>query len=191
MLKKILGAAFIAGALSTPAISADKYVFDASHSQIIFSYDHLGFSTSFGMFSGFEGEAMLDVDNPSASSVAVEFGANTLITGWKPRAEHLISADFFNAEVNPLVTFKSTLVETTGDDTAKVTGDLQINGITKPVTLDVKLNQIGDHPLAGKPWAGFDATTTVLRSEFGMEKYTPFISDEVKLMISVEMSKAE
>ncbi|MFK8034987.1 MAG: YceI family protein [Hyphomicrobiales bacterium] len=191
MLKKILGAALIAGALSTPAISAEKYVFDASHSQIIFSYDHLGFSTSFGMFSGFEGEAMLDVDNPAASSVTVEFGANTLIAGWKPRAEHLISADFFNAEVNPLVTFKSTLIETTGDDTAKVTGDLQINGITKPVTLDVKLNQMGDNPLAGKPWAGFDATTTVLRSEFGMEKYTPFISDEVKLMISVEMSKAE
>lgn len=191
MLMKTLGAAIIAGALSTPAISADKYVFDASHSQIIFSYNHLGFSTSFGMFSGFEGEALLDVDNPSSSSVSVEFGANTIITGWKERTDDLLSAEFFNADMNPLVTFKSTIVETTGDDTAKVTGDLQINGITKPVTLDVKLNQMGDNPLFGKPWAGFDATTTVLRSQFGMEKYAPFISDEVKLTISVEMSKAE
>lgn len=191
MFRKILGAAIVVGVLSSPALAADKYVFDASHSQIIFSYDHLGFSTSSGMFSGFEGEAILDVDNPAASSVAVEFGAKTIISGWEKRTTHLLSPDFFNADANPLVTFKSTAVETTGEDTAKVVGDLQINGITKPVTLDVKLNQMGDHPMAGKPWAGFDATTTITRSEFEMGKYAPFVSDEVKLIISVEMSKAE
>lgn len=191
MLKKTLGAMLVVGALTAPAIAADKYEFDATHSQIIFSYNHLGFSTSFGMFSGFEGEAMLDAENPAASSVSVEFGANTIITGWQPRTDHFLSPDFFNADANPLVSFKSTLVEPTGDDTAKVTGDLQINGITKPVTLDVKLNQMGDHPMEGKPWAGFDATTTITRSEFEMGKYAPFVADDVKLTISVEMSKAE
>lgn len=191
MLKKFLGAIVVAGALSTSAIAADKYEFDASHSQIVFSYDHLGFSTSFGMFSGFNGEALLDVENPAASSVTAEFSANTIITGWNKRTEHFLSPDFFSADANPLVTFKSTAVTPTGDDTAEVTGDLQINGITKPVTLDVKLNQIGDHPLEGKPWAGFDATTTITRSEFEMGKYAPFIADEVKLIISVEMSKSE
>ncbi|MEP0522256.1 MAG: YceI family protein [Hyphomicrobiales bacterium] len=191
MLNKILAAIAVVGGLSAPVFATDEYKFDASHSQILFSYDHLGFSTTFGLFSGFDGQAMLDVDNPENSSVSVEFGANTIITGWKERTGHFLSADFFNADVNPLVSFNSTSVETTGADTAKVTGDLQINGITKPVVLDVKLNQMGDNPLAGKPWAGFDATTTITRTEFEMGKYAPFIADKVKLVISVEMSKVE
>jgi polyisoprenoid-binding protein YceI len=72
-----------------------------------------------------------------------------------------------------------------------ITGDLTLNGITKPVVLDAKLNQAGDHPMANKPWAGFDATTTLIRSDFEVGSFAPFVSDEVEVMISIEAMKAE
>ena len=79
----------------------------------------------------------------------------------------------------------------TGETTAQITGDLTINDVTKPVVLDAILNQSGDHPMAGKPWAGFDASATVLRSDFNLGKFAPFVSDEVEVKISIEAMKAE
>jgi polyisoprenoid-binding protein YceI len=102
-----------------------------------------------------------------------------------------MSADFFAATEDEMVTFTSTSIELTGEDTALITGDLTLNGITKPIVLDAKLNQVGDHPMANKPWAGFDATTTLIRSEFEVGNFAPFVSDEVEVMISIEAMKAE
>ena len=79
----------------------------------------------------------------------------------------------------------------TGETTALITGDLTLNGITKAVVLDATLNQVGMHPMAEKPWAGFDATTTILRSDFEVGAFAPFVSDEVAIMISIEAMKAE
>lgn len=192
MRKVLLLAAGLACAAAAPAFAApEKYVFDPGHSQLVFTYNHLGFSNSYGMFSGFEGEIMLDEEDPANSSVSTEFNTSDLITGWKDRRDHLLSADFFNAEVNPKVSFKSTKVEVTGEKTAKITGDLTINGVTKPVVLDATLNKIGQHPMAGKPWVGFDATTTLKRSDFNLGKFAPAVGDEVKVDISVEAMKAE
>ncbi|KEJ94557.1 YceI family protein [Pseudosulfitobacter pseudonitzschiae] len=184
----------LAAALSTAAtmsFAADTYTLDPSHSQIVFHYEHLGFSTTYGMFSGIEGEISLDQEDPAQSSVSVSFPANSLITGWQPRFDHLMTGDFFGADENDTVTFKSTSIEVTGEDTGKITGDLTINGITKPVVLDAKMNQMGDHPQAGKPWAGFSATTSVLRSDFDMGMFAPYVGDEVDIMISIEAMKAE
>lgn len=168
-----------------------KYVLDASHSQIVFNYNHLGFSTSYGMFSGFEGEIMFDQDKPAESSVSVSFPVKTMLTGWEERFAHFMSPDFFDAADDEMVSFVSTGIEVTGEKTAKITGDLTLNGVTKPVVLDAMLNQMGDHPMAGKPWAGFSATTTVMRSEFGLGLYAPYVSDEVQIALSVEAMKAE
>ena len=180
-------------AASSTALAAEpvKYVLDASHSQILFSYDHLGYSTTWGMFSGFDGEIMFDQENPANSSVTVSFPVRTMLTGWQARFEHFMSPDFFGAADDEMVTFTSTAIEVTGDTTAKITGDLTLNGVTKPVVLDAVLNQVGDHPMAGKPWAGFDATTTLVRSEFNLGQFAPFVSDEVALQISVEAMKAD
>lgn len=168
-----------------------KYVLDASHSQIVFNYNHLGFSTSYGMFSGFDGEIMFDQDKLAESSVAVSFPVKTMLTGWEARFAHFMSPDFFDAADDEMVSFVSTGIEVTGEKSAKITGDLTLNGVTKPVVLDAMLNQVGDHPMAGKPWAGFSATTTVLRSEFGLGLYAPYVSDEVQIALSVEAMKAE
>ncbi len=191
-MKQILLAAALTSAAATSAFAApEAYVLDAGHSQIVFSYNHLGFSTSYGMFSGFEGEIMFDQEDPANSSVNVSMPATSMITGWEKRTEHFMSGDFFGATDDEMVTFSSTGIEVTGDDTALITGDLTLNGVTKSVVLDAKLNQVGDHPMANKPWAGFDATTTLVRSEYDLGKFAPYISDEVQVRISIEAMKAE
>ena len=188
MRKILMLPAGLAMAAASPALSADKYVFDASHSQVLFSYQHLGFSTTWGMFSGFEGTIMLDEADPSKSSVSTAFKADDIITGWEKRTAHFLSPDFFKEAP---ISFESTKVEVTGEKTAKITGNLTMNGMTKPVVLDAELNKQANHPMAGKPWVGFDATTTLKRSDFGLDKFAPAISDEVAVMISVEAMKAE
>ncbi|MDA7963397.1 YceI family protein [Ruegeria sp.] len=190
-MKSTLLAAALAVSATAAHASAEKYLLDPSHSQVLFSYNHLGFSTTYGMFSGFEGEIMFDQEDPAASSVSVSMPVIEMITGWKPREDHFMTEDFFGAAEGDLVTFTSTGIEVTGENTANITGDLTMNGVTKSVVLDARLNQIGDHPMAGKPWAGFDATTTLVRSDFDLGQFAPFVSDEVEIRISVEAQKAE
>ena len=191
MKSLITTAALATTLLSAPAFaSSQSYVLDSSHSQIVFSYDHLGYSTTYGMFSGFEGAIDFNQADPAASSVSVSFPVNTMLTGWEARFQHFMSSDFFDAAEDEMVTFTSTSIEVTGETTALITGDLTLNGITKPVVLDATLNQVGDHPMEGKPWAGFDATATVLRSDFEVGAFAPFVSDEVEIMISIEAMQA-
>jgi polyisoprenoid-binding protein YceI len=114
-----------------------------------------------------------------------------MFTGWEQRDGHFMSGDFFGAEEGDMVTFTSTAIEVTGEDTALITGDLTMNDVTKSVVLDAKLNLIGTHPMAGKEWAGFDATTTLVRSDFGLGMFAPAVSDEVEVRISLEAMKAD
>ncbi|WP_435258791.1 YceI family protein [Thioclava sp. FR2] len=177
---------------AAPAFAeAEKYVLDSSHSQIVFSYNHLGYSTSWGMFSGFAGEIQFDQADPAASSVTVSFPVKSMLTGWEERFTHFMSPDFFDASDDEMVSFASTAIEVTGEKTAKITGDLTLNGVTKSVVLDAVLNQVGDHPMANQPWAGFSATTTLVRSEYNLGMFAPYVSDEVQVQISVEAMKAE
>jgi polyisoprenoid-binding protein YceI len=186
MMKNLL--ASLALALSATAASAAPvdYAIDASHSQIVYTYEHLGFSTTTGIFSGFEGDISFDEAAPAASSVTVAFPADTLFTGWAGRTAHFLGADFFDAEVNPTISFTSTSIEVDGDKSGLITGDLTINGITKSVTLDAEMTKQGEHPQKGTQWIGFNAQTTVLRSEFDMGLAAPYVSDEVTIDISIE-----
>lgn len=192
MMKSLTAASLLASTLSTAAIAApEAYVLDASHSQIVFSYDHMGYSTTHSMFSGFDGEIQFDQEDPAASSVTVSFPVTTMMTGWEARFNHFMGEDFFGADEAEMVTFTSTSIEVTGDDTALITGDLTLNEVTKSVVLDAKLNQASVHPMSEKMTAGFDATTTLVRSEFNVGNFAPFVSDEVQIMISIEAVKAE
>jgi polyisoprenoid-binding protein YceI len=192
MIRPVLVAA--AALVALPALADPvQYDLDASHSQILFSYDHLGYSTTRGMFSGFEGTIMFDEDNPENSSVSVSMPIMEMFTGWEARDAHFLSEDFFNAvqdgqpiDGNDTWNFQSTAIEVTGEDTALITGDLTMNGITKEVVLDTVLNQKGEHPMEERPWMGLDATTTLLRSDFNVGAFAPFVSDEVEIQISIE-----
>lgn len=190
-MKKTLFAAALAlvgtGAVAEPA----KYVLDSSHSQILFSYNHIGFSTTWGMFSGFAGDITYDEADPSASSVSVSMPVKSMFTGWEARSGHFMSPDFFDATDDELVSFTTTGIEVTGDNTAVITGDLSLNGVTKSVALDAVLNKAGTHPMANKAWLGFDATTTLKRSDYGLGAFAPAVGDEVAVQISIEASAAE
>ncbi len=193
MKRTLLAAGFaFAAAAATSAVAApEKYMLDSSHSQILFSYNHLGYSTTWGMFSGFEGEIMFDQEDPANSSVSVSMPVKSMWTGWEKRDAHIMSPDFFDASDDELVSFTSTGIEVTGETTALITGDLTVNGVTKSVVLDAQMNAASEHPMAKKPWAGFNATTTLKRTDFDVGNFAPFVGDDVTVQISVEAMKAE
>ncbi|MEX5729299.1 polyisoprenoid-binding protein YceI [Rhodovulum iodosum] len=143
------------------------------------------------MFSGGEGEIVFDRAAPEQSSVSVAFPETSMFTGWQARFEHLMSEDFFGASPDENVTYTSTGIEVTGDETALIIGEFTLNGVTRPVVLDARLTQQGMHPMAEKPWAGFFATTTLKHSDFGLGAYVPAVSDEVELRISIEAMRDE
>lgn len=186
LLSTVIGLGFATAAIADTA----QYTLDASHSQIVFTYNHLGYSTTTGVYSGFEGAIAFDAEDAANSSVEVSFPTDSLYTGWAERTAHFLGDDFFGAEANPTISFKSTGIEVTGETTGLITGDLTINGITKAVVLDAVMTQMGDHPMAKTPWAGFDATATVLRSDYDMGMFAPYVSDEVEVAISIEAMKA-
>lgn len=189
-MNQTLLAALIATAPFAAQAEPVAYTLDSSHSQVLFSYNHLGYSTTWGMFSGFDGDIQFDQEDPANSSVNVSFPVRSMFTGWEARFEHFMSEDFFGAGEDEMVTFASTGIEVTGETTADITGDLTLNGITKPVTLEATLNQASEHPMENKPWAGFNATTTLLRSDFEVGDFAPFVSDEVDVQISIEAMPA-
>ncbi|MEM9475569.1 MAG: YceI family protein [Pseudomonadota bacterium] len=188
-MNRIALLAAAAAVSATSASAADKFNLDPSHSQVIFSYNHLGYSTTFGMFSGFEGEIMFDEENPANSSVSVSMPLMSMFTGWEAREQHFMADDFFGADESDMVTFTSTAIEVTGDNTANITGDLTMNDMTKSIVLETTLNQSSPYPFGpkqGTPTLGFDATTTILRSDFGVGAFAPAVSDEVAIQISLE-----
>jgi polyisoprenoid-binding protein YceI len=189
-MRKTLFALVLALA-SGAAFAADKYTFEPTHSQINFTYMHLGLSKQTQQLRTVDGTLMLDAADLSKSSVDVTIDMNSIDTGVPKFDEHLKSADFFDTARFPTATFKSTQVEAAGEGRLKVTGDLTLHGVTRPVVLDVTVNKIGEHPMAKKPAAGFNATTTVLRSDFGLGGYVPAVGDEVTISIASEFIKAD
>lgn len=171
---------------SAPAFAAEEWQFDHAHTLIAFTVDHLGFSTTHGAFTEFDGTLVLDQDNPANSSVSVSIDSASVDTRDDDRDAHLVSADFFDVENNPSITFESTSVAITGDNTALVTGDLTLLGTTNPVTLDVTLNQLGPNPFYETLTAGFSATATLARSDWGMGFGVPVIGDTITIIIESE-----
>ena len=143
---------------------------DQPHSQVGFSIRHF-FSKVPGQFKDFSGTIVMDPNAPAASSVEVTIQAASISTGNDGRDKHLRSPDFFAADSFPTLTFKSTKVDSAGKDRVKVTGDLTMHGVTKSVVLDVEFLGMGEVGVGGKIWgtkAGFDATTTLHRHDFGI-----------------------
>ena len=191
MLRRILLTSLLTAA-TLPAFAApQKYDIDTGHTQVIFSWNHFGFSNPSGLLEKFSGDFMLDTADLTKSSISITFPLDGIHTGVPKLDEHLKSPDFFDAAKYPDITFKSTKVEKSGANGLKVTGDLTIHGVTKPVTLDAKVNKIGDNPMMKKASAGFDATTTIKRSDFGVNKYVPNVSDEIPVRITFDSHAAQ
>ena len=196
-MRKSLIAALVAAPFASAAIAAPTpYTFNESHSQILFTYDHAGFSTTYGMFSGFGGDIMFDAEDPANSSVSVTFPAESMITGWDARSNHFLrSGEIFKIEEFPDVTFTSTSIDVTGEDTALITGDLVLNGVTQEVILDTKMNLVSAEypfpPYQGRAAIGLEATTTLIRSDYDLGIFAPFIPEEIPVTVSLEAIAAE
>lgn len=185
-MKRPLLAAALALA-STVAFAAPlTYKIDANHTDVVASWSHFGFSNPIAHFGKVDGNITYDPANVGASKVEVTIPLSGLNSHVGDFDDHLRSADFFDAEKFPTITFKSTSVKAAGKGKLKVTGDLTIKGVTKPVVLDVTINKTGVQPLAKREAAGFSATTTVKRTDFGLGMYAPNVSDQVKLSITTE-----
>ena len=190
MRKTLITAALFAVA-GTAFAAPVTYTIDPNHTDVIAQWSHFGFSNPSAHFGKADGTLVYDADNVGASSVNVTLPLSGLNSFVEKFDAHLRSADFFESEKYPQSTFKSTRVEAAGEGKLKVTGDLTIKGITKPVVLDVTLNGAGEHPMAKRPAIGFDATASVLRSDFGLGMNVPMVSDEVKLRITTEAVAAK
>ena len=183
--RTLLGLALAAA--SVHAIAAPvTYTIDPAHTGVVAQWSHFGFSNPIAHFSDVEGSITYDADNVGASSVEVILplsGLNSFVPAFD---EHLRNADFFEADKYPQATFKSTRVEAAGEGKLKVTGNLTIKDITKPVVLDATINKVGANAMTNQPTAGFDAVATIKRSDFGLDLYAPAVSDEVQLRITTE-----
>ncbi len=174
-------------------IAAGTYKLDPSHTDVLVQWNHMGFSNPTAHFGNADGTLVYDAADVGKSSVEVTLPLSGLNSFTAKFDEHLRSADFFDAAKFPTATFKSTKVEAAGTNKLSVTGDLTVKGVTKPVVLDVTVNGAGEHPMMKVPSVGFDATTTIKRSDFGIGAYAPAVSDDVKIRITTEASipKAE
>lgn len=174
------------GAAVTAQAAPVTYKMDPGHTNVLFSWNHFGFSNPTANLGIGEGTVVYDEAKPANSSVEVSLPLANLDTHVSALDEHLKKPDFFDAAKYPVVTFKSTRVEPLGGNKFKVTGDLTVHGVTKPVVLDATLNKAGMQPMLKVPAIGFDATATIKRSDFGMGAYVPNVSDEVQIRITTE-----
>lgn len=187
-IKKIF-LAMAAIAIATPLFAAtETYTLDPGHTYVLWHISHFGFSNPSGKWMA-QGTLVADEAKPETSKLNVTIQVADIDTGIAKLDEHLKGKDFFDTETYPTATFVSKKVTMTGKDTAKVQGILTMHGVSKPVTLDVKLNKIGVSPITNKKTAGFTATAKLKRSDFGITTYLPGLGDDVKLDIEAEAAK--
>ena len=173
--------------LSPLSIQAAAYTLEPDYTQVVFRWDHLGFSKPSAQLSLGEGSLDFERGDPTKSAVSVTFALSTLRTGVPALDDHLNSEDFFDTGKFAKATFKSVKVEQGARANAlKVTGNLSLHGVTKPVTLDVVLLKSANNPRTDVPTLGFSATSTLKRSDFGLGAYVPQVGDEIRLEISAQ-----
>lgn len=186
-------AAFLAAPALTGAASAEPaaYEFDKTHTTIRATWDHLGYSHQSIHFTDYDGVLLLDFEEPANSTVDVTFN---LIDGFWVGANqdrfvgHLNSADLFNTAEFANARFVATSFVTEDGETGSMSGELTLLGQTHPVTLDVTLRQRAPHPFSGDEIAGFSATGTIQRSQWGLGYAVPNVSDEIAITIETELS---
>nr|WP_243843364.1 YceI family protein [Sphingomonas vulcanisoli] len=172
------------GAPDVSRVPAGTYKVDPNHTQVIWTVDHLGFSSLSGLFGATGGSLTIDPAKPNAAKVDVTFDTSVITVTSVGFAKHLATPEMFDTAKFPTATFTSTSVVVNGTS-AKIMGNLTIKGITKPIVIDAKFVGAGSNPMSKKLNFGFHGSATIKRSEFGLGFAVPAVSDEVKLGIHV------
>lgn len=171
------------GTQTKAAVTAGTYAVDPAHTQVTWTLNHMGFSMLSGQFGAQGGTLTINPAKPAATKLDVTFAIDQLSVTSAKFAEHLKSKDFFDAATYPTARFVSTNVVANGN-TARITGNLTIKTVTKPVTIDATFVGAGANPMSKKLNFGFRGTTTIKRSDFGLGYATPVVADTVKLDIN-------
>ena len=167
-------------------IRAGAYVLDPSHSKVTWSVSHLGFSTYTGQFAGVQADLRLDPKNPRSSTLQATVQTASVGTLHSGLDAHLKNADFLDVAKHPTATFRSTRLDLVDRDTARITGDLTLRGVTKPVVIEADFTQGGVHPMDKSYTIGFDGKAKIKRSDFGVSYGLPMVGDEVTLHLAAE-----
>ncbi len=173
--------------------NAESWVPDPSHTEVVIGWNHAGFSIQTAKFHQVDGALEFTPGDIAGASADFSVIVSSIDTGVADFDGHLQSPDFFDAATYPTIRFVSTSVEQTGDMTVQATGDLTIKDVTKPVTFDITVHQLGEHPVGQffdfykGEWLGMTATATITRSEFGIDAFIPVGSDEIDITINTEM----
>lgn len=175
-------------AFDVSATPAGLYKSDPNHAYILFTYDHAGYSHPQIRWRSWSADLDWNPSEPEQSAVTVVIDASKPDSGVDVFDGHLRDEGFFDAAKYPEIKFASTSIERTGEATAKVTGDLTIKDVTKPLTLDVTINRAANDDIFKAYKLGFSARGTVKRSDYGLDKYVPLVSDEVDLVIETEFA---
>lgn len=184
------------GQVDTSRVSGGIYAADPAHTLVAWSVDHFGFNDYYGAFGDIEGTLTIDPANPEAASVDVTIPITSVAVVSEALRDHLLrpgkdgaEPDFFGADPAP-ARFVSTGVKVADNGTeATITGNLTLNGVTRPVTIDAEFTGAGTNPMNEKETIGFEGTTSIMRSEFGIDFAVPMVGDEVMLLISAAFEK--
>jgi polyisoprenoid-binding protein YceI len=178
----------VASLLATPVYAADNYTIDSRHTFPVFEVNHLGFSTQRGRFNQSSGKITLDIA-AKKGSVDLTIDTASLDMGFDKWDEHMKAEGFFNVEFYPTMRFVSNKLVFEGDKVVAAEGSFTLLDVTRPMRLTVSNFHCAPHPMNKKPTCGADVTATLKRSEFGMTKYVPAVSDEVRISVPVEAAK--
>jgi len=174
--------------LSTSVLAADTYTIDSNHTLPLFEVSHLGFSTQRGRFDHATGKISLDPAGQKGS-VELTIDAGSINMGQTQWNDHMKSADFFNVAQFPTITYQSEKIRFEGGKPVAAEGTLTLLGVSRPVSLKIQRFTCGENPIVKKSLCAADIETTLKRSEFGMIKYLPGISDQVHVLVPVEAFK--
>ena len=190
---KKLTTLLLAVAIGAASFAQSAWKVDPAHSKITFTITHLGISDVMGQFKDFD--VTINASKADFSDAVFEMTVKTasIDTEVEKRDEHLRSPDFFDVEKNPTMTFKSTSIKKSGKDKYKLSGNLTLNGTTKPVTMDLWYRGTIENPMSKAPTSGFQLTGTIKRSDFnlGPKFQAPMLSDEVQIRADGEFAKAQ
>jgi polyisoprenoid-binding protein YceI len=177
-------------AFAAAPLCAATYTFEPQHTQGVLTWNHLGFANPTAQFNTVEGTLEFDAADPTRASVTVRIPLLSMSTGVPDLNDDFRSADFFDLAKFPVATFKSIHVEKgAAPDALKVSGELTVHGVTKPVVLDVTVNKVGINPRNNVPTVGFEAQGRLNRSDFGLGLYVPQVSDEIRIHITAEAAE--
>ena len=178
------------GSVAPANVQPGAYKIEPNHTRVLFAVSHFGFTTYYGEFVGASGSLDLDPKDIGKSRLDVSVPVSGISTPSEKLTGELKDPDWFDAAKFPTISFKSTAIAATGADTADVTGDLTMHGVTKQVTLKAKFNAAGVSPVDKAYTTGFEVSGHVKRTDFGVSKYAPYVGDDVRLIISAAFERS-